>query len=59
MSAALNSNEENFRKLVKIYIEQPIVLYVGAGSSIGDIGCNLGIPGWWGLLERVLRKGAE
>jgi len=59
MSTTDNSKEENFQKLVKTYIERPIVLYVGAGSSIGDDGCERGIPGWWGLLERVLRKGAE
>jgi hypothetical protein len=29
---------------------------VGAGSSRGDKGCKDGIPGWWGLLEKVLEK---
>lgn len=59
MSTEDNIKEENFRKLVKTYIEQPIVLYVGAGSSTGDDDCDRGIPGWWGLLELVLRKGVK
>lgn len=53
------NNEHNFQQLLKTYQKQPIVLYVGAGSSMGDKGCELGIPGWWGLLKKILIKGAE
>ena len=52
-------NDRNFQSLKQTYIKCSIVLYVGAGSSKGDDGCEYGIPGWWGLLERILRGGAE
>jgi len=51
--------QRNFDRLVKTYLERPIVLYVGAGSSMGDRNCNRGIPGWWGLLGLILRKAGE
>jgi hypothetical protein len=52
-------NDRNFQSLKQTYIKCSIVLYVGAGSSRGDDGCEYGIPGWWGLLEQILRRGAE
>lgn len=44
----------NFAELKGHYLRYPIVLYTGAGVSIGDEQRRFGLPGWLDLLREVL-----
>jgi hypothetical protein len=49
-----SESRKNLEALKTHYGRHPLVVYTGAGVSKGDNEARFGLPGWWGLLEKVL-----